>query len=473
MEDFISKLNPRRVFEFFSEISRIPRASGNESKIAAYLCDFAKRHHMDHYRDAQNNVLIQYTPTAVAAAPCLLLQGHSDMVAVAEPAANHDFEIEPLALFLDAEGMLGAKHTSLGADNGIGVAMMLALLEEKPRRPLDCLFTSCEEVGMEGALSFDYSKIRARQMINLDSEDEHEVVVGCAGGMRIHATAKASSLSCSGRALRVRLDGFFGGHSGTDIARGRTNAARLLCKILLSILEKYDGRLISVCGGEKDNAIPSCAAADILVSPAASEEIRTLFKRQKHLFCAEDRNSEISVESFDFCGDALDAFSSKKLLRCILRIKNGVVDFDERLHAVMTSLNLGVLKIDSSVAMLEISLRSCEDATLQKLAKEVEATLAAGGFTFGRSGAYPAWPYRANSKLLSDYIEVYRRHYGDAPSVYSIHAGLECGVICSSLREMEAISIGPTVLSVHTTHERLDTASVDRVYRLLKEIVDA
>ncbi|MBQ9429770.1 MAG: beta-Ala-His dipeptidase [Clostridia bacterium] len=470
MQDSNSLLKPQRVFELFSEISEIPRASGHEDAIAAYLVSFAERNHLTCYRDAHNNVLLQYTP-AQSEKPCLLLQGHSDMVCVAEPSAAHDFAVDPLELFVDGDGMLGAKNTTLGADNGIALAMTLALLEEKPPRPLDCLFTTSEEVGMEGAIAFDYSKIRASRMINLDSEDEHEVVVGCAGGLRLHATAELPVLSCGGKALRVRLDGLFGGHSGTDIALGRVNAARFLCRMVFRILGKYDGRLISLCGGEKDNAIPSSATAEIMVSPAAAREIELWFKQEKRRFTEADKGAVISTEPFDYSGEALDGFTSQKLLRRILEIQNGVVETDARLDSVKTSLNLGVLRIGGGKVRADLSLRSCEDGSLRALADRVEKELAACGFDVDRSGAYPAWAYRESSELLSTYADAYRRLYGEPPRIYSIHAGLECGVICASLRDMDAISIGPTIRNVHTTHERLDTASVARVYQLLKEIV--
>lgn len=470
MSSVFENREPRRALELFGELSAIPRSSGNEGGAADWLEAFAKKNNLECYRDAANNVLLRYMPEKAETAP-LLLQGHTDMVCVKESWSNHDFAADPLELFVDENGWLGAKGTTLGADDGIGVTLALALLEEKPNRVLECLFTTSEETGMDGAVAFDYSKITARQMLNLDSEDENEAIVSCAGGCHLKVFRAFDKTAASGSALRVRVGGFAGGHSGSDIHLGKVNAARRLAKLLAKICEKYDCRLIRFEGGEKDNAIPTDAYAELLVGTGAEAELAELFKRAQKTVTAADAAAEIGFERFDFAGNAFDTHATKQICKLIATIPNGVVSRYEHIDLVKTSLNTGVVRVADGEFLLHSMIRSSDDTEKEQLTDEVCTLAADMGFSYEKDGEYPSWGYAEHSPLRDIYIEAYRKVYGLKPRVCGIHAGLECGFIKSAIPDMDILSLGPTMRDIHTVNERLDMDSCARFMQMLRLIV--
>lgn len=470
MESILAGREPRRVLAYFEEISKIPRASGSEEEIAAYLIRFAKEKGLEYFCDSHNNVFIRRAPVATSE-KTVLLQGHTDMVCVRAPDSAHDFAKDPLELFIDDDGLLGAVGTSLGADDGAAVAMMLAALEESADYGLECLFTASEEVGLIGAKHFDYSKIHSRTMINLDSEDEREAVVGCAGGMRIHADRTMPSSAFSGETLKITVSGFAGGHSGADIHLGHVNAVRLLAGLLLWLCEKYDCRLIRLIGGEKDNAIPSIAEAELQISDRADADIREWFSRRRRSFGQDDRGAEISLVRQSSSGKAFDMHTTKQLCRLLSEVPNGVVSMDERLEIVKTSLNMGVVRIADDTLNLDFSLRSSSEAELDALSARLCEMLSAVGAVCKEHDRYPAWEYTENSPLLQKYRAAYQSVYHTEPHVCGIHAGLECGLIYRAIPEMDMISLGPTMHRVHTASERLDIASLDRFWQMLRRLL--
>ena len=470
MENLFGSRASRRVLDLFAELSQIPRSSGNEGGVADWLERFAKENRLDCYRDAQNNVLLRYIPEHAAHAP-LLLQGHTDMVCVREPWSTHDFAAEPLELFLDENGLLGAKGTSLGADDGIGVALMLAMLEEKPNRVLECLFTTSEETGMDGAIGFDYSRLTARQMVNLDSEDENEAIVSCAGGCRLLTEKAFKTCDASGNALRVRVGGFTGGHSGSDIHLGKVNAARRLAKLLAKICEKYDCRMIRFAGGEKSNAIPTDAVAELLVDASAEPELSELFARAQKTVTAADAAAEITFERFAYTGPVFDMYATKQICRLIATVRNGVVSRYERLDLVKTSLNTGIVRAENGHFELHSMVRSSDDREMKALTDEVCAMIENAGFSYQKDGEYPSWAFEEHSALRERYLTAYRRVYGGEPRVCGIHAGLECGFVKAALPDMDILSLGPTMHDIHTVGERLDLDSCDRFLDMLRILV--
>lgn len=470
MSSVFENREPRRALELFGELSAIPRSSGNESGAADWLVAFAKKNGLECYRDAANNVLLRYIPEKAEAAP-LLLQGHTDMVCVKETSSTHDFAHDPLELFVDENGWLGARGTTLGADDGIGVTMALALLEEKPARVLECLFTTSEETGMDGAVAFDYSKITARQMLNLDSEDENEAIVSCAGGCHLQISRRFALQAASGSALRVRVGGFAGGHSGSDIHLGKVNAARRLAKLLTKICEKYDCRLIGFVGGEKDNAIPTDACAELLVGAGAETELAELFKRAQKTVTEVDAAAEISFERYDFSGNVYDTHATGQICKLIATIPNGVVSRYTHIDLVKTSLNTGVVRVADGDFLLHSMIRSSDDAEKDKLTEEVCALAAKMGFAYEKDGQYPSWGYAEQSPLRDTYLAAYRKVYGREPRVCGIHAGLECGFIKAAVPDMDILSLGPTMRDIHTVGERLDMDSCARFMQMLRLIV--
>lgn len=470
MEDLFGCRTSRRALDLFAALSQIPRSSGNEGGVADWLEEFAKTNRLDCYRDAQNNVLLRYVPTHEEYAP-LLLQGHTDMVCVREPQSTHDFCVEPLELFIDENGLLGAKETSLGADDGIGVAMMLAMLEEKPNRVLECLFTTAEETGMDGAIGFDYSRLTARQMVNLDSEDENEAIVSCAGGCRLLVEKKFKTCDGSGNALRVRVGGFAGGHSGADIHLGKVNAARRLAKLLAKICEKYDCRLIRFAGGEKSNAIPTDAFAELLVGANAESELAELFKRAQKTVTEVDSAAEITFERFSYTGQVFDMHATKQICRLIATIRNGVVSRYDSLDLVKTSLNTGIVRVENGCFELHSMVRSSDGREMKALTDEVCAIIENAGFSYQKDGEYPSWEYAEHSALREHYLAAYRKVYGGEPRVCGIHAGLECGFFKAAIPDMDILSLGPTMHDIHTVCERLDLDSCDSFLEMLRIIV--
>ncbi len=470
METVFAGREPRRVLAYFEEVSKIPRASGSEEAIAAYLVRFAKQNGLEYFCDSYNNVLIRRAPV-YPAEKTVLLQGHTDMVCVREPESRHDFSKDPLELFIDPEGLIGAVGTSLGADDGAAVAMMLAALEEPSDYGLECLFTASEEVGLIGAKRFDFSKIHSRTMINLDSEDEHEAIAGCAGGLRIHACRDIPSAAFSGEVLKIEISGLAGGHSGSDIHLGRVNAARLLSGLLLWLCEKYDCRLICFFGGEQDNAIPAFAEAEVQISARADSAIREWFGRRRRGFGEADGNAAISLARLPYDGQVFDMHTTKQIVRLISEVPNGVVSMDGALGIVKTSLNMGVVRIGDGQMRLEFSLRSSSETELDALAARLKEKLLSFGAVCREHDRYPAWAYTADSRLLQKYRCVYRSLYGAEPRVCAIHAGLECGVIRQAIPDMDMISLGPTMHQVHTVSERLDIASLERFWEMLRRLI--
>lgn len=462
---------PRRALALFGELSAIPRSSGNEGGVADWLEAFAKKNDLFCYRDAANNVLLRYTPEKEDNVP-ILLQGHTDMVCVKDAQSQHDFSRDPLNLFVDENGWLGARGTTLGADDGIGVTMALALLEERPNRVVECLFTTAEETGMDGAVAFDYTKVTARQMLNLDSEDEHEAIVSCAGGCHLKLYRSFAATQFSGSALRVRVGGFAGGHSGSDIHLGKINAARRLAKLLTKICEKYDCRLIRFVGGEKDNAIPTDAFAELLVEEGTEESLAALFKRAQKTVTEVDAAAEITFERYHYSGNAFDIHATKQICKLIATVPNGVISRYEHIDLVKTSLNTGVVRVADGAFLLHSMIRSSDDVEREQLCKEVCALASDMGFSYEKDGEYPSWAYAEHSALRDSYIAAYRSVYGRDPRVCGIHAGLECGFIKAAIPDMDILSLGPTMRDIHTVNERLDMDSCARFMQMLRLIVN-
>ncbi len=468
-----------KVFGFFHQIAEIPRGSGNEKQIADFLCAFAQERQLYYYRDSVHNVLIKApaTPDRVGAEP-VILQGHTDMVC--ESTEPYDFQTRGIVP-VESGTWLHAQQTTLGADNGIAVAMMLALLDGGPgasHPPLECLFTTQEETGLIGAGKFDYSKITAKRMINLDSEDEGRACVGCAGGCRcdFFREVRRADADPNPIVLRITAKGFAGGHSGMDIAKGRTSANVLLSTVLAEAWHKAKNApcLYAFSGGKMDNAIARSAQAVISCDAQTDAFLRQRCADYQDTFSADDRDGTLCCEPLEAPGEMpLSLQDADAFLSLCQALPYGVIRFSETLDGLVdTSANFGVCRVSGEGISLAVSIRAIEAAEKEKLKTRLQTVADTWGFSLSFRGDYPGWTYHDDSPIKELYLRTYRALYGAEPVIETIHAGLECGVIQSHIPGLDAISIGPDMEHVHTPAERLSIPSVKRVFAHLKYMLE-
>ena len=455
----LKKLTSHRVFYYFNEISKIPHGSGDMEKIADYCVDFAKKHSLRYYLDDAKNVIV-YKPATKGFenAEPVILQGHLDMVCQKTADSKIDFLRDGLELYLDGD-FLKAKGTTLGADNGIAVAMILSILEsDKFSHPeIEAVFTTDEETGMLGATALDMSKLNAKRMINLDSEDEGVVTVSCAGGADVKITLPVSYEKKNGTALKLTLCGLLGGHSGVDINKNRLNADILMGRILNEIAEKVQFDIISVDGGNKVNAITNRCEAVVLTQNKDEliNEFNTCLETIKTEISTFENGFEydiLSVGSGEF--NVMDKPSTNAVIFTLCFIPNGILKMSEDIeNLVETSLNLGILKTEEDAIIFNSALRSNKEADLRKLMAEMVSFAEKTNAESYVSGYYPPWEYRTDSPLRETYKAVYKRLYNKDAKCEAIHAGLECAVFASRIEDIDCIAIGPTLCDVHTVNE--------------------
>ena len=478
MSYLIQNRKPASVFRFFEDICAIPHPSYHEEKVADYLCAFAKERGLECYRDSLHNVLIKKpaTPDRVNAAP-LMFQGHTDMVCVKTAESTIDFMKDGLSLYIDGD-FLRAKGTTLGADNGIAVAIMLALLDgELSSHPaLECLFTAAEEVGLDGAEGFDYSKISARKMINMDSEDLGIITAGCAGGLRSTLTKECTSVPFAGECLTVTVKGLFGGHSGVDICSGRANANKLMGR-LFAKWQKAEGEvhLVSINGGSKDNAIASICQAVIATADVA--KTTALLQKTAGEIAAElvgdDKGFAVTVEPTKAPESMFSATDSAQLIALLAAVDNGVKEMNYNIKGLPEwSRNLGVITTVGNKVELTFSSRSAIESRLDASIDELDAFAHITGCTTKHYSRYPGWDYAPVSALRDLYACAYREITGKDAVVDVIHAGLECGIIVSKLPDLDVISIGPDMRDVHSPDERLNLASVEVFWKTIEKLIE-
>ncbi len=473
----LTNLEPKSVFAFFEEISHIPRGSGNMGKIADYCVDFAKKRGLRFFRDDEDNVIIYKSATkGCEDLDPVILQGHLDIVCQKTPERDIDFENEGLDIYKDCD-YVKARGTTLGADNGIAVAMMLAILDSSDisHPPIEAVFTTDEEIGMIGATRLDMSKLSGKRMINLDSEEDDTVIVSCAGGSDFKISVPLTRKTVFGTEICLTLQGLMGGHSGVEINKGRTNANILAGNLLNHIKDMCDFGLISIVGGDKGNAIP--LRSDILVCTndpdrfiAAAEgfllAISEDMRRREPDFCYD-----IKPQGEKECSVLADDIKDK-IIRALMLLPDGVQKMSEEIDSLVeTSLNLGILKTDDDNILFHHTLRSNKSDSLTALEEQLAAICQDLGFSYSASGHYPPWEYKEISPLRDAFTTIYKNHTGETPKIEAIHAGLECAVFASSIEGVDCISIGPALYDVHTVNERLFIPSVEKVYNILLDIL--
>jgi len=477
------ELKPKAVFDYFAEINKVPRPSKHEEKMIAYLKDFAKKNNLAFKTDEAGNVLIAKPATpGMEGRPTVVLQGHMDMVCEKRSDRVIDFENDPIETFIDGEWMR-AKGTTLGADDGIGIALAMAILTDDSIKhgPIECLFTRDEETGLTGAFAIEPGFMTGKYLINLDSEDEGEIFIGCAGGVNtdIEFEYYAESMPEGYVAMRVVVDKLTGGHSGDDINKNRANANKVLARFLYDISGRYDMKLCSIDGGNLHNAIPRHAEAVIAVPDEQKHEIRSDF----NIFAAAiqdeyhttEPTAEFLMESVETPETAIDDITANNLIAALNAVHNGVYEWSQDIpNFVETSSNLASIKMpEEGKIKIVASQRSSTHSQLDAVCNVVASAFNLAGADVLINEGYPGWKPNPDSELLKITVEKYKELFGKEPKVRAIHAGLECGLFSEKYPGLDMVSFGPTLRGVHSPDENLLIPTVEMVWRHLVAIIES
>ena len=478
----LDRLKPESVFHFFEEIGGIPHGSGNVGQISDYLKDFAQKRGLFCVQDSVGNIVIvkESAPGYEEEAP-YILQAHMDMVAVAAPGYQIDMKKEPLKLMVE-DGKVYAEGTSLGGDDGIGMAYCLALLDaadiSMPR--LEVILTVDEETGMEGATVIDLSMLRGKRMINLDQEEEGVFITSCAGGARVEVDIPLTKEKAASGMVELTLGiaGLLGGHSGTEIHKGRGNANWLLGSLLCGLSLRYDVRLVHMKGGLADNAIPREAEAVILIQESDRAEILSYLEAEETKIeeSLKDTDSGFVLKKDCHSGKVSESCctreSTANAFACICKLPNGVITMSEHVEGLVeTSLNLGVMSLEEGNLHLQYATRSSVDQAKEELCRHMRQIAERSGASVKVGNVYPGWAYRKDSPLRDRMVRIYEKMYGEKPILEAIHAGLECGILAGKIDDLDCVSIGPDLENVHTAQERMSIDSVGRVWKYLLDVL--
>lgn len=493
----LSQLEPAGVFRFFEEICSIPHGSGNVERISDYLKKFAKDRGLFCIQDELKNIIIKKKGSAgYEDKEPVIIQGHMDMVAVKKPDSDIDMKKDGLRLAVDGD-FLFAEGTSLGGDDGIAVAYALALLDDDflEHPPLEVIITVDEETGMDGAIGIDLDCIKGRRMLNLDSEEEGIFLVSCAGGSKVSLGMDVCREEEETSACRytILVDGLIGGHSGTEINKGRMNSNLLMARILDELKKLFgDLCLVTMEGGLADNAIPRRTEAVIELPSVEAVDLEKYFaviSKELHVeLDSREPKMMLSLEkclsktnlSYEGCipvhsEDLLPAVSEEetgRIIRYLLALPNGVIEMSADIPGLVeTSLNVGIVRLDENGMETVISVRSNIESAKRMLIHRLEAVAALAGADISVNGDYPGWSYRKDSPLRDKMIQVYKGMYGVEPKVEALHAGLECGILASKLEGLDCVSFGPNIHDIHTTEERLEIGSTKRCWEYILELL--
>ena len=469
----LEHLEPRGVFRFFEELCAIPHGSSNTKAVSDWLMDFARERGLEAYQDGLNNVIIIKEATSgYESAEPVILQGHMDMVCEKAPGCAKDMEKEGLDLAVDGDAVY-AEGTTLGGDDGIAVAMALAILDadDIPHPRLEAVFTVDEEIGMLGATALDVSMLRGRRMLNLDSEEEGVFTVGCAGGNLTQCTLPLTRAPYAGKALTVTVGGLRGGHSGAEIDKGLGNANMLMGRLLYAASRKAELRLVEVNGGLKDNAIPRETVATLVTTDpeAVLAVCRELDAQLKNEYRTTDPNVFVTAAE-STASLPMDDDTTRRVLCFLTCAPNGIQAMSADMPGlVQTSLNLGILKTEKDAVIASFCVRSSIDGQKQMLVERLTCMTEALGGTVEVFGDYSGWEYRPDSPLRELLVEVFTQQYGHAPRIEAIHAGVECGIFSGKLPGLDCVSMGPDLTEIHTCREKLYISSVQRLWTMVLE----
>jgi dipeptidase D len=478
----VDNLEPKLLWKEFEKISKIPRCSKHEGKIREYLLTFAKQYGLKSKTDKTGNVVISKPASSgMEGKPTVILQSHMDMVCEKNSDVDHDFTKDPIKFKLNGDN-LTADGTTLGADDGIGVATTLAILEDNTFKhgPIEGLFTVDEETGLTGAFALESDMLTGKIMLNIDSEDFGVITVGCAGGgdSKIELPLKTQPISKDMENMLIKISGLRGGHSGVDAHEQRGNAIKLLARMLWKTSQNYDFCLADIKGGDKHNAIPREAYAKVSIDKADKNKFISDLKSEEKDILGEikpiDPNFKMDVEDIEKPDKVLDKNSQNNLLDLLHGLPHGVDKMSYDIPGLVeTSTNLATVVLDGNNAIMGLSSRSSITSALQDFRDRIHAIANLSGATVSEETPYPGWKPNLDSKLLKQSKKIFKDMYGKDPTVEAIHAGLECGIIGEKFPGMDMISIGPTIKYPHSPEEQVHVSTVGKFYDFTLKIIES
>jgi len=478
MNTALNNLEPQELWNNFAALNAVPRPSKKEERVIEFILNFGKQLGLDTHKDDIGNVIIKKPATAgMEKKATVVLQSHLDMVHQKNGSTDFDFLTQGIDMYVDGD-WVKAKGTTLGADNGIGVASIMTILASKDiQHPaIEALFTIDEETGMTGALGLKGGLLHAKYLLNLDTEDDHELTIGCAGGVDVTATGNYKNEAVSGdyKAYRITVKGLTGGHSGMDIHLGRGNANKLMNRLLYQAAEQFEIRINTIDGGSLRNAIPRESVADIVV-PAKHEqafatfigEMQTVFTEEHH---TTDPNLSVTVSAAGTIASVIDAGFQRALLRVVYACPNGIYRMSPDIKdLVQTSNNIARVLVKDGSYSIQCLTRSAVNSEKMDLAQAIKATFELAGADVTFTGAYPGWTPKPDSSIVKLMSQLYTEMFNDKPLVDACHAGLECGILGTNYPEMEMISFGPNIRGAHSPDERVQISSVQKYWKYLLE----
>ena len=477
----IEDLEPKLVWKHFDEIRKIPRCSKHEEKIREHILDFAKNNNLQTKTDKTGNVVIIKPGTpGMENKPTVILQGHMDMVCEKNSDVDFDFTKDPINLKLDGD-ILTADGTTLGADNGIGLATSLAILEDTTLKhgPIEALFTIDEETGLTGAFAMESDMLNGKILLNLDSEDFGVITVGCAGGgdSKIELPFKTQPINGGLESITIKVSGLRGGHSGVDIHEQRGNAVKLLTRMLWKVKDDYKFYITEIKGGDKHNAIPREAYAKVSVDKSEKDKFVSTLKNEGKDILEEikpiDPNFKTEIENIEKLHTTLTDESQTKLLNLLHGLPHGVDKMSYDIPTLVeTSTNLATIAFNDDNIAIGMSTRSSIKSALQDFRDRIRATAELSGAKVSEGKPYPGWKPNLDSNILDLSKKIYKDMYKEEPVVEAIHAGLECGIIGERFPGMDMISIGPTIKNPHSPEELVDVSTVGKFYKYVLKLLE-
>lgn len=475
----LSNIEPKEVFHYFEKLSMVPRSTFHTKKISDFCVEFAKAHNLEYIQDEVNNVIIKKPGTAgYENSDPVIIQGHLDMVATKTADSDHDFENDPLELFVDGD-LIGAKGTTLGGDDGIAIAYAMAILASTdiPHPPIEAVFTVDEEIGMGGAKHLDTSVLNGKIWLNLDSEIEGVMTVGCAGGYIYDTFIPIEWSEETGTKMTLALTGLRGGHSGGEIQKQLGNANKIMARILYALAKDYDFNLTGIDGGNAANVVAQFNTAQIIADSAQVQAITDAADKLEKIIINEFAGQEpalsltVTAEGEDTV-KAFDADTTSRVIGFLYSAIDGVQCYDRAFPtAVESSLNTGIVETTEDTVKVKFQVRSSVATKLTDMQNKLDLATDYAGASREISGAYPAWAYKADSVIRPKALALYKEMFGKEPTVETTHGGLECGILCDKKPDLDIISFGPDLTGVHTYNERIHIASVQRTWDYLKELL--
>jgi dipeptidase D len=480
MNPALANLEPEPVWKHFDRLAAIPRASTKEAAARDYIRGLATKLGLECVQDGVGNLVVRKPARpGREGAPMALLQGHLDMVCEKNEGTVHDFDVDPIKVIRDGDWLM-AEGTTLGSDNGVGVAAALAVMESKDiaHGPLEFVFTIDEETGLTGASEFPAGLLKSKYFLNLDNEDEGTLCIGCSGGVKTTARRKVGLHPAgAGSAWRIKVSGLKGGHSGVDIHQGRGNALRIMGGVLQVLLDRLPIEIAEINGGSAQNAIPREAAAVVLADPSREKELKSIVATAEAGYKTDlggfDSGLQITVEKTERPAKVLDTVDAKQTVALLASLHHGVVAMSPDVAGlVQTSTNLATVSTKGDVVEIVTSQRSAIESSMLAAARMVATVCRLAGFEVEHAGKYPGWKPEPNSDIVRKLQEVHQKLFGEPAKLIAMHAGLECGVIGEKYPGMEMASFGPTIVGPHSPNERVKISSVQSFWNYLKLVLE-